>query len=329
MRPDASVLVATYNQEGFIEESLRSVLAQESEPVEILVSDDRSTDNTWSIIEAVAADYSGPHLLRVHRQRENLGALGNNRWLRQHAVGSWLITNDGDDRSLPGRVAQLLTAGRRSGAALVCSNAMLLDAEGNATGRYLPDTEERRFGLQEVAAAGYQDHMLGATTMFRKQLLTEFGYFQAERIAGGGGDHVLPFRAGFFGGTLFLPTPLLAYRQHSAQMTRTICDRTSSQDVLAETYYAYVIKTTVHMWEDCNLYIQSHPDDPRGPKVRNLLMRKVLGLTKGWTGIRTALLARGLRPTWVERSVLDQRSVGDAFAPLQPHADPSTDPEGQ
>ena len=58
-RPRASLLLLAYNQERYVEEAARSCLAQECEPLEIVFSDDASSDRTHEILTAIAADYRG------------------------------------------------------------------------------------------------------------------------------------------------------------------------------------------------------------------------------------------------------------------------------
>jgi len=53
--PKVSVLVPVYNGERYLAECLNSVLAQEFQDLEILISDDGSTDNSAQIIRAIAA----------------------------------------------------------------------------------------------------------------------------------------------------------------------------------------------------------------------------------------------------------------------------------
>ena len=50
--PDVSVIMTTYNAEAHIEESLKSVLAQDIVNLEVLCVDGRSTDGTLEIINA-------------------------------------------------------------------------------------------------------------------------------------------------------------------------------------------------------------------------------------------------------------------------------------
>ena len=315
--PLMSVLVATHNHEAWIGAALRSVLEQEGTPVEVLVGDDASTDGTAEAIEDVVAQYRGPHQVRVHRQPTNLGALENNKWLRQNARGRWLVSNDGDDLSLPGRLRRIEAVIRRTGVSFVSSNAVLVDADGTPQGTYLPRGPDIPFTLEQIASQGYTDHMLGATSAFERRILTTFGFMEKARIAGGGGDHVIPFRACFLGGGYYIDEPLLAYRQHARQMTRTIADRTRSDVVLAETLQAYNLKTCMHQWQDAQQWIKDHPGDARAKKASGQVLGRMVQLLQRWNSLRTHLIAEGMRPTWVPREQLDAIAVADAFAPVE------------
>ena len=55
MRPIVSVVVANYNGERYLAESLRSILAQSLTELEVLLVDDASTDRSVAIAEAMAA----------------------------------------------------------------------------------------------------------------------------------------------------------------------------------------------------------------------------------------------------------------------------------
>ncbi len=313
---DVTVLVSTYNHAAYIEAALESVLSQACAPMEVLVSDDCSADDTWDKVSRIAEAYSGPHRLRIHRQPENVGGISNNRWLRQNASSDWLITNDGDDISLPGRLARIREVIGSRGVRFVASNAILFDGDGQRQGQYLPDVNDRTFTLGDLCSHGYTQHLLGATTAFHRSVLTTFGFFEPSRIAGGGGDHIIPFRAAFLGEVYYIGQPLHGYRQHATQETRTIADRTQSTLVYQETMCAYLLKTCIHQWEDARLWLRLHPEDKRGRGAANIVLVRLLGQLKTWNLLRNRLLMAGLRPTWCPREELDRVMVSDPFQPV-------------
>jgi glycosyltransferase involved in cell wall biosynthesis len=103
-RPLVSVIVTFYNQAAFVEPTLSSVLAQDYSPMEVIVVDDGSTDDT----PQACAAFSG----RVRYVRRSNGgpSAARNEGLRQ-ARGSLIAHLDGDDLWDPGKItAQVATA---------------------------------------------------------------------------------------------------------------------------------------------------------------------------------------------------------------------------
>jgi glycosyltransferase involved in cell wall biosynthesis len=101
--PDLSVIVPACNEEAAIEATLRSLLASTGLRLEIIAVDDRSTDQTGELMDAVAAESqagSGLHSLQVVHNRElPAGWLGKPHALHlgvAQATAPWLLFTDGD-----------------------------------------------------------------------------------------------------------------------------------------------------------------------------------------------------------------------------------------
>lgn len=71
----ASVLLLTYNQERYVKEALISLLEQDYEGLEIVISDDCSTDSTWLSINEVLQDYQGKKKVVLHQNLTNFEML--------------------------------------------------------------------------------------------------------------------------------------------------------------------------------------------------------------------------------------------------------------
>lgn len=102
--PLVSVIVPTYQHGPFIAQALDSFLAQETPfPVEVLVGEDDSSDETREICLEYAARYAGRIRLFLH-ERENVIRINgrptgrfNMLWLWFHARGRYVALCEGDD----------------------------------------------------------------------------------------------------------------------------------------------------------------------------------------------------------------------------------------
>lgn len=100
--PLVSICIPAYNAERFIEETLESALAQDYRPLEIIVSDDGSTDRTPQIVE----DYTG-QVVRLLRQVRNLGMSANWNAVIRASEGKYVCKLDADDLLEPPYISRL------------------------------------------------------------------------------------------------------------------------------------------------------------------------------------------------------------------------------
>lgn len=92
--PLVSIMIPTYNQEQYIEETIVSALSQTYSNIEVIVSDDNSSDNTESIIEKFKKDKR----FRYYKNKVNKGRVGNyNHLLYRLVRGKYVLNLDGDD----------------------------------------------------------------------------------------------------------------------------------------------------------------------------------------------------------------------------------------
>jgi glycosyltransferase involved in cell wall biosynthesis len=92
--PKVSVMIPTFNQERLIAGSIESALRQDYPNLEIVVSDDCSSDNTCDVVKQYLADGR----LVYFRNETNLGRVANYRkTLYERVSGEWALNLDGDD----------------------------------------------------------------------------------------------------------------------------------------------------------------------------------------------------------------------------------------
>jgi len=214
--PRASLLLLAYNQERYAEAAARSCLAQESEPLEIVFSDDASSDRTHEILTSIAAQYRGPHRVAVRRNESNLGITGHYNRLVEAASGELLITAAADDTSHPERAARLLAAWDATGgrADLISSHVVDVDAEGVEHGVLKVDD------LGATAdVAGWlrrRPYIIGAGHAFTRRLMRAFGPLDPAMHHE---DQVMVFRALASGGAVTVDAALVRYRRGGASAT--------------------------------------------------------------------------------------------------------------
>lgn len=95
MKPVVSVCVITYNHEKFIAQSLDSVFAQQGVAMEVIISDDKSTDRTAEIISEYQQKY--PEITRVLKAEKNVGMQKNWERCICAANGEFIALLEGDD----------------------------------------------------------------------------------------------------------------------------------------------------------------------------------------------------------------------------------------
>lgn len=94
--PGVSVALITYNHEKFISQAIDGVLMQEADfPVELVIGEDCSTDNTRRIVEEYAQKYPGR--IRLLPFTANLGATANTARTLAACNGEYVALLEGDD----------------------------------------------------------------------------------------------------------------------------------------------------------------------------------------------------------------------------------------
>jgi glycosyltransferase involved in cell wall biosynthesis len=138
MSPEVSVIIPTWNRAATIAAAITSALNQTHRPLEVLICDDGSTDNTREIVESFNDErvrwLSGPHAGRP--------AVPRNRGIRE-ARGQWLAFLDSDDQWEPKKLSEQLDVTHRIGCHAACTNALRLVSGEGIRGNLL-SWEQRR-----------------------------------------------------------------------------------------------------------------------------------------------------------------------------------------
>ena len=208
-----SVALCTHQGERWIEEQLRSILAQTVPVAEIVVGDDASTDRTPDVVRALAAETDVP--IRIRHHAVALGVAGNFADAIAATTGDVVALSDQDDVWHPDRLERLLP--HLEGVALVHSDARLVDADGAPLGATLADSLEMSAWERAAMADGRAVQALlrrnlvtGATAIVRRDAAMAALPIPAGWIH----DEWLAMCAALGGGVRFVPEQTIDYRQH-------------------------------------------------------------------------------------------------------------------
>lgn len=127
-KPLVSIGVFVYNEMRFIGETLASLMAQDYPNLEIIISDNCSSDGTESICRESAA---GDKRVRYERQQRNIGAAANSIHVLERASGKYFMWASGHDLWSPNLVsACVATLETHPDAALAYASSAWIDEEG-------------------------------------------------------------------------------------------------------------------------------------------------------------------------------------------------------
>lgn len=140
--PLVSVIIPTYNRNDTVVRAVKSVIAQDYRPLEIIVVDDGSTDDTKECIKSLLCE-SQELRVRYLYQKNSGVSIARNYGLCQ-AQGKYLSTLDSDDVLLPGKISVQVRAMVESGADICYGRAIVYDTYNNIKfdGPFSPSNED-------------------------------------------------------------------------------------------------------------------------------------------------------------------------------------------
>lgn len=209
-RPLVTFALFAYNQERYIREAVEGAFSQTYEPLEIILSDDCSSDRTFEIMQEMAAEYKGPHRLMVRQSEQNMGIGLHIGSVGAQSNGELIIVAAGDDISYENRVMALTQR-------WLNNDKKVMAIESNFD-RITPGGEKipgrggfvsGNFTMERAVAKNI--FILGATAAYDKRIFSDFPPLLKTVVYE---DCVLPFRALLLNGNVgFVDDALVAYRQ--------------------------------------------------------------------------------------------------------------------
>lgn len=173
MNGRVSVIMGIYNCASTLGEAIRSIQTQTYANWELILCDDGSTDNTWSVADAFAAEDERIILLKNERN------LGLNKTLNRclsAATGEYIARMDGDDTCMPDRFEKQVRFLDSQSEYDIVSSPMVFFDENGEWGR----NRKKEYPTAEDVVAG--SPICHAPVMMRKACLDMVGgYSEDER----------------------------------------------------------------------------------------------------------------------------------------------------
>lgn len=177
-RPLVSFALFAYNQEQYIREAVEGAFSQTYSPLEIILSDDCSTDRTFEIMEELAQAYVGPHKVITRKGQSNQGLMQHIHKVVEISNGHFIVVAAGDDISLAERSARLTELMLREGSDVAASNYSKISEDGRILEENLSNDYSGNY-LWQVVNASPEHFASGAAASYRRSfLLKAFGAIQ-------------------------------------------------------------------------------------------------------------------------------------------------------
>jgi glycosyltransferase involved in cell wall biosynthesis len=238
-KPLVSIGLPTYNGDRFIASALDSLLAQDHEHIQILISDNASTDGT----EAIARSYADrDHRVRYERQATNLGAIANFNHVLALASGEyfmWAADHDLWDVRYVSSCVNALQADRD--AVLAYAHTMLIDEDDREIGLMKDGLDVRH-----PRAIDRYLHVIWTLTVCN----AIYGVIRRSAVAATGGadrtpgpDHLILAKLALQGTFIQLAEPMYLRRQNRPHENRAQQRRRHSVELDPATSSTWTAKT--------------------------------------------------------------------------------------
>lgn len=222
-----SIIVPTYNREDFILEAVNSVLAQTVTNWELIIVDDGSTDDTYTVLEPLLKDNR-----IIYQKQENQGQAVARQQALKIAKGSYIAFLDSDNRWLPNRLELGLKALKDNPQASISyGNIITIDENGEEVTR---ENMLRHSGA--IAPLLLRDNFVAMnTTLVRKSAIDKIGGMRGEVRRGD--DYDLWLRLSAEHEFIYIPEFMADYRVMDDQISSNKDGRFVSNRAIVENFH--------------------------------------------------------------------------------------------
>jgi len=171
MKPLVSVVIPTYNGASYIREAVDSALAQKYQPLEVIVVDDGSTDNTEDVLKPVMGRIR-------YIKKANGGPAGARNAGIKEAKGEFIAFLDGDDVWEPHKLTWQMPAFENANVGLAYANVSVMDEGGNPLEHTIRLAKSEGLVFEDLFRKNF---IPTSTVVARKSCIEKAGYFDENR----------------------------------------------------------------------------------------------------------------------------------------------------
>ncbi len=161
-----SIIMPAYNAALYIHTAIRSILSQTFKNIELIVVDDGSTDNTFSILEELR---SSDKRIKLFRHQYSLGAYAARNTALLNSTGFYITNHDSDDWSHPQRLELMVNSLEQNPGSMV------------ALADWVRATPALIFGISKIHHGLIEPSV--STLIIRRATLIEIGGWDQVRVA--------------------------------------------------------------------------------------------------------------------------------------------------
>ncbi len=218
-----SVIIPTWNRGKLLEQAVQSALNQTFQPLEVIVCDDGSTDDSIEALETNFAEQILQKKLRILRcGRNRLPAIVRNIGIK-NSRGNWIAFLDSDDYWLPEKLEkQVNFLENNTGIKAICTNAFRINTNGTVLGNYFNLSANRTFSWHHFR---FHNPAICSSMMLSSELRALDAKFPESSSFKAIEDYALWLMIASETKVAFLAEPLLAYLDHPQTSIRKDDDK--------------------------------------------------------------------------------------------------------
>ena len=230
-----SVIIPTWNRSASLERAVRSALGQSHPPLEVLVCDDGSTDDSEFVVRSIG----DPRVIWLTGARSGGPAVPRNRGIGQ-SRGDWLAFLDDDDEWLPGKLAaQLALCGRLE--CLASSTQALRIAAGEPAAPYQLGWSADRLAYADLLRSNF---VICSSALIHRSLIGELVGFPESPKLQAIEDYAFWLRVATLTDFAFVDSPLVRYSDLPVNSIRKLwSDPWKQKQAVLENFFLWALRS--------------------------------------------------------------------------------------